>query len=164
MELRKIPQHYFQASIASDTSPVRLNIRFQKIQSLSQFRCVDVPLLTFQGCGFENGKGTYNGHGGLSRTEPIIDPFSCLLNESVSSFGFCCKSINRSRHNESVKHPGFYIFNSSSGAPVKSGGASLYSKSNSMPAIAVHFCHVLSQRPETENRRSRTEAHPCICI
>jgi hypothetical protein len=100
----------------------------------------------------------YNGHGGLLRIEPIIDPFLCLLTESVFSFGFCCESIDCSSHNESPKLPGFGVFNSSSCTPVKSGGASLYSKSDSVPAIPVHFVHVLPQRSETENRRRRTEA------
>jgi hypothetical protein len=82
------------------------------------------------------------GHGGLLRIEPIIDPFLCLLKEAVFSFGFYCKSIDCSSHNESPKHPAFGIFNSSSGAPVKSGGASLYRESDSVPAIPVHFFHM----------------------
>src|SRR5262245_35336703 len=121
--------------------PWRMNIRLQKIHSLSHSPCVDLPLLTFQGCGFENGKGMYNGHGGVLRTEPIIDPFLCLLKEALFSFGFCCESINCSSHNKSPKLPGFGVFNSSSCAPVKSGGTSLYFKSDRVPAIPVHFFH-----------------------
>src|SRR5215471_13718041 len=83
----------------------------------------------------------YNGHGGVLKTEPIIDPFLCLLKESVFSFGFCCESINCSSHNKSPKLPGFGVFNSSSCAPVKSGGTSLYFKSDRVPAIPVHFFH-----------------------
>jgi len=80
-------------------------------------------------------------HGELLRTEPIIDPFLCLLKEALFSFGFCCESIDCSSHNESPKHPAFGIFNSSSCAPVKSGGTSLYCESDSVPAIPVHFFH-----------------------
>ena len=75
------------------------------------------------------------------RTEPIIDPFLCLLTEPFSSLGFCCESIDCSSHNESPKPPGFGVFNSSSCAPVKSGGASLYCESDSVPTIPVHFFH-----------------------
>src|SRR5262249_35344073 len=129
--------------------PRRLNIRLQKIQSLSHSPCVDLPLLTFQGCGFENGKSVYNGPGGLLRIESIIDPFLCLLTESVFSFGFCCESINCYSHNESPKLPGFGIFNCSSCTPVKSGGTPLYSKSDSVPAIPVHFvCFTPATRPK----------------
>jgi hypothetical protein len=101
------------------------------------------------------------GHGGLLRIEPIIDPFLCLLKEAVFSFGFYCKSIDCSSHNESPKHPAFGIFNSSSGAPVKSGGASLYRESDSVPAIPVHFWHsspTLSQGQS--EKQDQTEARP----
>src|SRR5215475_11393806 len=78
---------------------------------------------------------------GVLRTEPIIDPFLCLLKEALFSFGFCCESINCSSHNKSPKLPGFGVFNCSSCAPVKSGGTSLYFKSDRVPAIPVHFFH-----------------------
>jgi len=90
----------------------------------------------------------------------MIDPFLCLLQEAVFRFGFCCESIDSSSHNESPKPPGFGIFNSSSCAPVKSGGTSLYSKSDSVPTIPVHFFHTsfcldscLSQRRKLDFAR-----------
>ena len=81
-----------------------------------------------------------SGHDGVLRIEPIIDPFLCLLKEALFSFGFRCESVDSS-HNESPKHPAFGIFNSSSCAPVESGGTPLYSESDGVPAIPVHFFH-----------------------
>jgi len=85
----------------------------------------------------------------------------CLLKESVFSFGFCCEGINCSSHNESPKPSGFGIFNSSSGAPVKSNGTSLYCESDSVPAILARFCHsspTLSQGQS--EKQSQTQARP----
>jgi len=103
------------------------------------------------------------------KTEAIIDPFVRLLKKALFSLGFCCESIDCSSHNESTKHAAFGIFNSSSCAPIKSRGTSLYCESDSVPAITVHFfptsfCldRCLSQRQsrtqevrETEVRASR---------
>src|SRR6266481_6772019 len=60
-----------------------------------------------------------SGHDGLLRTEPIINPFFCLLKKAEFSLGFCCESVDCSSHHESPKHPAFGIFNSSSCAPVR---------------------------------------------
>jgi hypothetical protein len=80
-------------------------------------------------------------HGGPLRPEPIIDPFLRLLKEAFFSFGFCCESIDGPSHDVSPKPSGFGIFDTSSGAPVKSGETSLYCESDSVPAILVHFFH-----------------------
>ena len=88
-----------------------------------------------------DGEGFQRGPSGVLRTDPIIDPILCLLNETVSSLGFCYKSIDCTSHNESPKPFGFGVFNSSSCPPVKSDGTSLYCESDSVPAILVRFCH-----------------------
>ena len=91
-----------------------------------------------------------------------------LRNPGLSR-GFCCESIDGSSHNERSKHPAFGMFNSSSCAPVKSGGTSVYSKSDNVPAIPVHFFHkescldrCLSQRQsrkqEVRDRRPASRA------
>jgi hypothetical protein len=64
-----------------------------------------------------------------------------LLKEALFSFGFRCESVDCSRHKVSPKPSAFRIFNSSSGAPVKSGRTSLDSKPDIVPAIPVHFFH-----------------------
>jgi hypothetical protein len=92
------------------------------------------------------------------RTEPIIDPFSCLLTEPVSSLGFCCESIDCSSHNESPKPPGFGVFNSSSCAPVKSGGTSLYCESDSVSTMPVHFFH---SSPTLCQSEKQDQTEPC---
>jgi hypothetical protein len=104
----------------------------------------------------------HDNHCGLLRIEAIIDPFLCLLKESVFGFGFRCESINCSSHNESPKLPGFGVFNSSSCAPVKSGGTSLYSKSDSvhrdtraLSSIGILSGPVFNAAPEQKTRGAR---------
>ena len=102
--------------------------------------------------------------GGITlRTEPIIDPFLRLLKESVFSFGFCCKSINCSSHNESPKPSGFGIFNSSSCAPVKSGGTSLHYEFNGVPTISVRFCHRSYLIPGPKQKKQGAGPKPRHC-
>jgi len=66
-----------------------------------------------------------------------------LLKEAEFSFGFCCESVDCASHSESPKHAAFSILNNSTCAPTESGGTSPYSESDGVPAITVHFYHVL---------------------
>ena len=128
--------------------PRRLNIRLQKIQCLSHSRMLISLFLHSRVAASRMARACTTVMAGFLRIESIIDPFLCLLTESVFSLGFCCESINRSSHNESPKLPGFGVFNCSSCTPVKSGGTPLYSKSDSVAAIAVDFVQFLPQRPD----------------
>jgi hypothetical protein len=102
------------------------------------------------------------GHGGLLRIEPIIDPFLRLLKEAMFSFGFCCEGINCSSHNESPKPPGVGVFNSSSCAPVKSGGTLPYCESDGVPAILLRFCH--SSPTLSQGQREKQDLRPRVRV